>query len=137
MRSYFDCDGAKGVTALLIDESATWCPECQTEAQRIAPEVTSTWKSHGVHVVTLMAEDQAENPATLATALSWRNEYALTSGAVCADPTWTTKQWGGAPAGGNGFPTNIVIDPRTMKIIALQPSNVDGVVANLAVANGG
>ena len=134
---YLDCDGSKGVNALLLDESATWCTECESQAQRISPEVTSTWKSRGVHVVTLMAEDQSENPATLATALSWRNEYSLTTGAVCADPGWTTKLWGGAAAGGNGFPTNIVIDPRTMKIVALQPANVDGTVANLAGANGG
>jgi hypothetical protein len=134
---YYDCDGTKGVNALLIDESATWCTNCEAQAQRIAPELSSTWKSQGVHLVTLMAEDQSENPATLATALSWRNEYSLTTGAVCADPGWTTKLWGGAPSGGNGFPTNIVIDPRTMKIVALQPPDVDGTVANLAAANGG
>jgi hypothetical protein len=137
LRAYFDCDGSKGIHALLLDESATWCADCQSEAQRIAPEVTSTWKSQGVEVVTLMAEDQSENPATLSTALSWRNEYALTSGAVCADPRWTTKRWGGAPPSGNGFPTNVVIDPRTMKIIALQPANLEGVLANLVTANGG
>ena len=137
MSQYLDCDGSKGVNALLLDESATWCTECESQAQRIAPEVTSSWKSQGVHVVTLMAEDQSEGPATLATALSWRNEYSLTAGAVCADPAWTTKLWGGAPAGGNGFPTNVVIDPRTMKIVALQPADVDGTVTNLAAANGG
>ncbi|HEY8087262.1 MAG TPA: hypothetical protein VIF09_05445, partial [Polyangiaceae bacterium] len=86
MRAYFDCDGSKGVNVLLLDESATWCTDCQAQAQRIAPEVTSSWKSHGVHMVTLMAEDQTQSPATLTTALSWRNEYSLTSGAVCADP---------------------------------------------------
>lgn len=84
MSQYLDCDGSKGVNALLLDESATWCTECESQAQRIAPEVTSSWKSQGVHVVTLMAEDQSEDPATLATALSWRNEYSLTTGAVCA-----------------------------------------------------
>jgi len=136
MSQYLDCDGSKGISALLLDESATWCADCEAQAQRIAPEVGSTWKSAGVHVVTLMAEDQSEDPATLATALSWRDEYSLTTGAVCADPGWTTKLWGGAPAEGNGFPTNVVIDPRTMKIVALQPPDVDGTVSNLAAANG-
>jgi hypothetical protein len=138
IRQYYDCDGSKGVNALMLDESATWCADCESQAQRIAPELSSSWKSQGVHVVTLMAEDQSENPATLATALSWRNEYALTTGAVCADPGWTTKLWNGAPSGGNGFPTNIVIDPRTMKIVALQSgADLDATVTNLATANGG
>jgi hypothetical protein len=138
MKDYLDCDGSKGINALLLDESATWCSDCEAQAQRLAGEVGTTWASQGVHVVTLMAQDQTESPATLATALSWRNEYALTTGAVCADPAWTTKLWNGASAGGNGFPTNVVIDPRTMKIVALKDgADLDDTVTNLAVANGG
>jgi len=135
MRDYFDCDGSKGVRALLLDESATWCIDCETEAAQISPLVPAKWKSEGIAVVTLMAQDQQQNAATLDTALSWRNEYALTAGAVCADPQWTTKLWGGAPASGNGFPTNAVIDPRTMKIVALQPNDVVGTVENLAASH--
>ncbi|HEY5241927.1 MAG TPA: hypothetical protein VIJ22_10695, partial [Polyangiaceae bacterium] len=63
IRQYYDCDGSKGVNALMLDESATWCADCESQAQRIAPELSSSWKSQGVHVVTLMAEDQSENPA--------------------------------------------------------------------------
>jgi hypothetical protein len=138
MSQYFDCDGSKGVNALMLDESATWCSDCEMQAQRISPDLGTAWKSQGVHVVTLMAEDQSEDPATLGTALSWRDEYSLTTGAVCADPGWTTKLWGGAPSSGNGFPTNIVIDPRTMKIVALQSgADLDDTVTNLATANGG
>jgi hypothetical protein len=132
---YYDCDGSKGVDALLLDEAAQWCSDCASEEATLAPEVTTSWKSQGVQVVTLLAQDEEENPATLATALSWRNEYALTAGAVCADPKWTTKLWGGASASGNGFPTNVVVDPRTMKIVAIQPSDVAGTVTNLASAN--
>jgi hypothetical protein len=132
---YYDCDGTKGVTALLLDESATWCSDCANETSRIAPEITSSWRSSGVQVITLMNEDQQQNPATLDTALSWRNEYALTAGAVCADPKWTTKLWGGASGSGNGLPTNVLVDPRTMKIVAIQPGDLDGTVKNLAAAN--
>lgn len=135
VRDYYDCDGSKGVTALLLDESATWCPDCAQQEAHIAPEITSSWKSAGVHVVTLMNEDQQENPATLDTALSWRNEYALTEGAVCADPQWTTKLWGGATGEGNGLPTDVLVDPRTMRIVAIQPADLDGTVQNLASSN--
>jgi hypothetical protein len=135
LASYYDCDGTKGVRALLLDQSAQWCPDCQRETSRIAPEVTSTWASLGVQVVTLMSEDVSHDPATLSTALSWRNEYALTQGAVCADPKWTTKLWGGASSAGNGLPTNVLIDPRTMKIVAIQPADLEGTVRNLASGN--
>jgi hypothetical protein len=137
VKSYYDCDGSQGITALLLDESATWCVNCENEAQQIAPDVTSTWKSQGIHLVTLMAQDQQTDPATLDTALSWRNEYELTAGATCADPDWTLKLWGGATGNGNGFPTNVLIDPRTMKIVAIQPSDLVGTVQNLAGSNGG
>jgi len=133
--SYYDCDGSHGVRALLLDESATWCSDCEKQAATIGPLVTGKWQSEGVAVVVLMAQDQSSNPATLSTAQSWRNEYVLTTGAVCADPSWTMKLWGGASASGNGFPTNAVIDPRTMKIVALQPLDVEGTVENLAIAN--
>ena len=137
MRDYYDCDGSLGVDALLVDESAQWCSDCATEEATIGPQVSTSWKTQGVHVITLLAQDDQENPATLSTALSWRNEYSLTAGAVCADPLWTTKLWGGASSAGNGFPTNVVIDPRTMKIVAIQPKDVASTVTNLASANGG
>jgi hypothetical protein len=135
VKGYYDCDGSKGVTAVLLDESATWCVNCVNEAQQIGPDETSTWKSQGVQVVTLMAQNEQTDPATLDTALSWRNAYALTAGAVCADPQWTLKLWGGAGPSGNGFPTNVLIDPRTMKIVAVQPPNLTGTVQNLAASN--
>ncbi|HEY6463613.1 MAG TPA: hypothetical protein VIY73_25770 [Polyangiaceae bacterium] len=137
MTDYYDCDGSRGVDALLVDEAAQWCSDCASQEVTIGPDIGSTWKSQGVHVVTLLAQDTEENPATLATALSWRNEYALTTGAVCADPSWTTKLWGGASSSGNGFPTSVVIDPRTMKIVAIQPKDVPTTVTSLAAANGG
>jgi hypothetical protein len=114
--SYYDCDGTHGVNALLLDESATWCSDCEEEAATISPLVTGKWQTQGVAVVVLMAEDQSSDPATLGTAQSWRDEYVLTTGAVCA-------------------PTNAVIDPRTMKIVSLQPLDVEGTVENLAIAN--
>ena len=137
MKDYYDGDGTQGIDAVLVDESAQWCADCATEESSIGPDIGASWQSQGVHVITLLAEDTQENPATLSTALSWRNEYSLTTGAVCADPKWTTKLWGGASSAGNGFPTNVVIDPRTMKIVAIQPKDVANSVTGLASANHG
>jgi hypothetical protein len=135
IRDYYDCDGSKGVRALLLDESATWCADCAKLSAMVAPLVGAKWKSEGVTLVVLMAQDQQGNAASLDTALSWRNEYALTAGAVCADPAWTMKLWGGASASGNGFPMDAVVDPRTMKIVALEPNDLEGTVDNLALSN--
>jgi hypothetical protein len=135
MRDYYDCDGSRGVRALVIDESALWCPDCQSQAPTLAMLTPGKWKSEGAVLLVLMAQDQQQNPATVDTALTWRNEFALTTGAVVADPAWTTKLWNGATGAGNGFPTDIVIDPRTLRIVEFQPSNLAGTVDNLAIAN--
>jgi len=135
LRDYYDCDGSRGVRALVIDESALWCPSCQSQAQTLAMLTPGKWKSEGAVLLVLMAQDQQENPATVDTALTWRNEFALTTGAVVSDPAWTTKLWNGATGAGNGFPTDIVIDPRTLRIVAFQPADLSGTVDNLAIAN--
>ncbi len=135
MADYFDCNGSRGVRALVVDESAQWCADCQSQAPSLAMLAPGKWKSEGVALLVLMAQDTQEKPATTDTALTWRNEFALTTGAVVADPAWTTKLWGGATGQGNGFPTDIVIDPRTLRIVAFQPANLEGTVDNLATAN--
>jgi hypothetical protein len=135
MRDYYDCNGTRGVRALVIDEAALWCADCQSEAQRLAMLVPGKWKSEGAVLLVLMAQDLQQNPATVDNALTWRNEFALTTGAVVADPAWTTKLWNGATGAGNGFPTDIVIDPRTLRIVAFQPPDLAGTVDNLAIAN--
>lgn len=135
LSDYYDCDGSRGVRALVVDESALWCADCQSQAQTLETLAPGKWKSEGAVLLVLMAQDAQENPATTDTALTWRNEFALTSGAVVADPAWTTKLWGGATGAGNGFPTDVVIDPRTLRIVAFQPSNLEGTVDNLATAN--
>jgi hypothetical protein len=135
LRDYYDCNGSRGVRALVIDESALWCGDCQSQAQKLETLAPGAWKSEGAVLLVLMAQDAQENPATTDTALTWRNEYALTTGAVVADPAWTTKLWGGATGAGNAFPTDVVIDPRTLRIVAFQPADLAGTVDNLAIAN--
>jgi hypothetical protein len=135
IRDYFDCDGSRGVRALVLEESATWCGNCAQQAANVAPLASGSWKADGIALVVLMAQDQQGNPAGLPAALSWRNEYALTDSAVCADPAWTMKLWGGAPASGNGFPMTALVDPRTMKIVSLQPVDLVGTAQNLATSN--
>jgi hypothetical protein len=134
---FYDCDGTKGVSALLLDESATWCGECQVEAMKLAPLASGDWVQQGVAWVTLMYQEQLDQPATTSTALAWRNQFGLSHSTVCADPQWTLESYGIDPSSGavNGFPTNAVVDPRTMRIVAVQPADVAATIATLVQQN--
>jgi len=109
---YFDCDGSKGINALLVDVSATWCGACQQEAMDLPGQV-SGWSGKGIRVLTLMIEDENMNPATTQTALDWKNAFGLTQIAVAADPNFTLSPSSGAV----GLPMQVLIDPRTMQIV--------------------
>ena len=134
---YYDCDGRKGIAAILLDQSATWCGECINEAYTDGPLMSGAWAQEGVKWITLMAQDAQSNPATLDTAMQWRNQYGLDKVILCADPMWTLQSFGIPPSSGavNGFPTNVVVDPRTMRITAIQPADAKVSVDQLAKQN--
>lgn len=111
IQDYFDCDGSKGINALLIINSATWCGACQEEAGDL-PSYAGTFESKGIRIVTLMVENANGAPASLSTATSWRNNFGLEAFSTVADPNFTF-----AGTGSVGLPLNILVDPRTMKIV--------------------
>lgn len=86
---FFDCSGAKGVRVLLLDQAATWCSDCAKEAAQIGPVAAGAWKDEGVQVVTLMAQDQQEQPATLEPRC--RGETSSRSRPASSPPTRTGR----------------------------------------------
>lgn len=128
----FDCDGKKGINAVLIDESATWCGPCNQEAADL-PMAMQTWSTQGVMIVTLMVENIQHKQADTSTALEWRNQYKLSPLAnVMADPYFSFAHMGTV-----GLPMNILVDPRTMKIINVIEGygGMDPAVSKLALKN--
>jgi hypothetical protein len=117
IESYHDCDGTKGINALMIVESAVWCPNCKTEAGQLNANMQNKWEAMGIRVLTLMAEEIDKSPATLETAFAWKTEYNLMSTAVGIDPGITFTPPGATML---GLPLIVVIDPRTMKIVHTQ-----------------
>ena len=111
IQDYFDCDGSKGINALLIINSATWCGACQEEATDL-PSHAATFAQKGIRVLTLMVQNAAGKPATLSTAKSWRSNFGLEAYATAADPSFAF-----AGSGSVGIPLQIVVDPRTMVIV--------------------
>jgi hypothetical protein len=112
---YFDCDGSRGVHAVLLVQSATWCGACKTEAAKYNSKMANGWKQKGIRILTLMIENAYGQPATLSTAQGWRDSYSNGSWSVVADPDFTFRT-----SGSNGLPTTLILDPRTMKIIHRQ-----------------
>jgi hypothetical protein len=110
----YDCDGKKGINALVIDTSGQWCVACQYEAESIPTWMTSMgadaggWGALGVSFLTLIIQNDAYEPATIVTAKQWRAMFGLTSIYVAADPN--------ASLPAKALPHNLLIDPRTMKI---------------------
>jgi hypothetical protein len=136
----YDCDGTKGINAIVFDTSGQWCVACQYEAQSIPSWMASTgagaghWTELGVHFVSLIIQNDAYAPATIVTAQQWRTMFSLRSIYVAADPN--------ASLPAVALPHNLLVDPRTMKIHtkldndkAAGTPQADPVVAALAKAN--
>lgn len=108
----FDCDGKKGINAIVFDVSAEWCAACVAEAadfKTLAPQ----YEKLGVKAVTLMVQDGSYAPATLSAASEWKQKFNLTID-VCADPSFAFQPSG---SGSVTLPVAIVVDPRTMRIV--------------------
>jgi hypothetical protein len=132
---YLDCDGSKGINALLVDVSATWCEACQVEAQTLPSTLKSKWDALGIQVLTLMIQDAQYKPATTATALAWKKKYNLVTTTVAADPQFYFQAL--AEGGGVGLPFLVTIDPRTMTLVGTTqgyPAD-ETAIENLATKN--
>ena len=117
MADYYDCAGQKGINGLLVDISATWCGTCQEEAKTLTAKMKNEWEALGIRVLTLMIEDAASKPATIDTALQWKQQYKLTTTTVAANPEFFFSQ---LAQGTIGLPFLVVIDPRTMTLVETQ-----------------
>lgn len=115
---YHDCDGSRGIHALLVDQSSVWCGACQHLAQRISNNLRSSWGGRGIRVLTLLTENADRTPATIDTAATWKRHFELgDDAAVVADPERSFRDSPGqqmAP-----YPYQVLINPRTMEIVSV------------------
>lgn len=99
----FDCDGSKGINAVIFTTAQTTCGPCQQEAEYdIAPNLAS-WNSEGIVVVTLMYGGGSSG---------WRNAFDLQDSYVVDDYEGTFFT-----GNGDATPTNVIWDPRTGMIL--------------------
>jgi hypothetical protein len=81
-----------------------------------------------------MIEDESRSPATKATVDLWISTYKLNHD-VCADPTESL-----AGGGSIGLPYNVIVDPRTMKVVKIiegDGPSVESTINALVKTNGG
>ncbi len=108
---FLDCDGSRGVNAVLIVYGAGWCSACAEEAESMPPMIAQ-WSTAGVRVLYLIWQDPSGWPADTAFAKQWRDYYHLEGAWVAADPDFQLD----SPAA-SALPYKMLIDPRTMKIV--------------------
>jgi hypothetical protein len=110
---FYDCDGSKGVNAIVLDDAAQWCVYCQQLAPYIPTWMSSkgeNWTKLGVGYLNLVTQNNDYEPATITVAQQWRSMFNLSPIYVVADPNFTF------PA--SGLPHTLLADPRTMKVVA-------------------
>jgi hypothetical protein len=112
MSDLFDCDGSKGIQAIIFDDSAGWCAACEDQAHDEA-SLTAQYDQLGIKAITLLIMDASEAAATTDTASAWRMTYNLMDVGIYADPNFLLE-----PTNTNtiGLPLTMIVDPRTMKI---------------------
>jgi hypothetical protein len=124
VREATDANGNK-FKYLLLDISAGWCPPCNAEAKDLGltgshSTLIKTWQQKGGLFMTVLTESYDESthaPPVDADPDTWINTNSSQS-SVVYDPQQNLLTAGIDP---NAFPTNLVIDLRTMKIVAGWP----------------
>jgi hypothetical protein len=115
---YLDCDGSRGIHAVLIDQSTAWCGACQALATKIGREMRDDWRARGIRVLSLITQAADGTPASAQTALSWKDRFDLDGTAVVADPARSLRGTAGEEAA--PYPYEVIVDPRTMTIVRIQ-----------------
>jgi len=134
MRDFFDCDGTKGINAILVDTSAVWCGPCNQESSQLESVMMQQWSPLGVQVLLLLWQNISRGPATMADVTAWKSKYGLDMVSCAVDDQFQFAH----PNSSVSLPTNVLIDPRSMKIVAIGKGyggGPDPVVAKLATNN--
>ena len=126
----FDCDGSRGIHAILITYAAGWCSACQDEAGQL-PQKMATWGPAGIVVVELVIETSSGYPADITMAQQWRDIFGLYDVYVGADPDFAfDSQYADA------LPFKLIVNPRDMTIVrAYTGDTYDHEVLQLAQSN--
>jgi len=108
---YYDPVGTKGVSLLLINTSAIWCMACVDE-HRTMPEHQAELGPQGLVILSTLFQDAKRDPASLDDVERWIANFH-TNFPMVADPDIQLDRY----ASSDLAPLNMVVDPRSMKIL--------------------
>jgi hypothetical protein len=108
---YYDPAGTKGVSLLLVNTAAIWCSACVAEHDSL-PEHAAKLAPRGLVIVGTLFQDAQRNPASLEDVERWISNFH-TNFPMVADPGLEL----GAYASPDSAPLNMLVDPRSMKIL--------------------
>lgn len=123
LSDFYDPDGSKGIDALYLSISASWCPPCQAEAKAL-PELVENLQAKSqkyperrlrVAFFQDLYEGPTQKAATQGDLDKWQKRYKLPF-PVVIDP----KAKMSAYFDRNSIPYSLLIDAKTMKILATE-----------------
>ncbi len=132
LRDYYDPDGSRGIRAIRIMLGAVWCAVDNTVAARLRTTYPAM-KSRGVRIVSGLVEDAVRKSPTRSTLDTWIAKFNVSYDLVL-DPDHAVA------VGALTFPYNVIVDPRTMVIVAVVSGDVptvDALIDDLVKRNGG
>lgn len=123
MRERFDPDGSRGVRAVLLTACAAWCAPCFTFSSVVrdqAQNPPTAFRARGTRFLTALVESKAfDQPAGQADVDGYIVRAAATDDIVADPDHLSFPRDAGAGDVNRGYPYTYVIDPRTMKIVAI------------------
>jgi hypothetical protein len=112
LADFYDPDGSRGIDVLLVNTAAFWCSACRIE-HRTLPDHARELGPRGLVILSALFQDQERNPANVEDLSRWTQTYS-TNFPMVLDPSYSF----GAHASAETAPLNLVIDARTMTLIA-------------------
>lgn len=119
---YYDPTGSKGVGLLLVNTAAVWCAACVAEHAGL-PERYSELGPQGLVIFGTLFEDAQKNDASLDDLDRWIANFD-TNFPMVADPSHYLEDYAAA----SQAPLNMVVDPRSMKILRKYVGDQGGVM---------
>lgn len=111
LSDFYDPDGDGDVALLLINTAALWCSACRIEHETL-PDHARALRPRGLEVVTALFQGVDGEPATFEDLQIWVETYG-TNFPIVLDPGYSFGRYARADTA----PLNLVVDPRTMRIL--------------------
>ncbi len=120
-KSYYDPTGSRGIHGLYLTVSAPWCAGCKLEGQAVPTLWNKQYKARGARILTVLLQGAAYEPASQGTADAWIATYGTPYDLGVGHVSDVLPPQG--TVAGVGLPHNYAVDPRTMRIVAIDQND--------------